>query len=193
MNRLKELLLELKNTSEYMVDLAYSSLIYDNEEIAEEVIFLSGKMEDLSDKVQELVINIGTSNPEEIARIVVAIRLQIAIMSIGEAAKSIADVVLRGLGKHPVLAMSIKESDTSISLAQVTKDSVLKGKTFGETRLSTNCGMFVIAVKRDKEYIFGPGKNIVIQEGDILIARGPAEGVPGFKDLADGTDKVLST
>jgi uncharacterized protein with PhoU and TrkA domain len=193
MNRLQELLLEMKNTSEFMVDLAYSSLIYDNEEIAEEVISLSVVMEEMSEKVQELVTNIGTSKPDEIARIVVAIRLQTSILSIGEAAKSIADVVLRGLGKHPVLAMSIKESETTVSLAKVEKDSILKGKTFAETRLSTNCGMFVIAIKRDKEYIFGPGRDIVIEEGDILIAKGPAEGVPAFKDFADGTDKVLST
>ncbi|MCL1810679.1 MAG: potassium channel protein [Methanomassiliicoccaceae archaeon] len=191
MNRLEELLLELKDTSEFMVDLAYSSLIYDNEEIAEEVIFLADTMGDLSLRIQELVVEIGMSKPEEIARIVVAIRLQASIMSIAEAAKSIADVVLRGLGKHPVLAMSIKESETTITLAKVAEDSVLKGKTFAETRLSTNCGMFVIAIKREREYIFGPGRSTKIEVGDILIAKGPEEGVPWFKDLADGTDKDL--
>jgi len=193
MNRLQELLLEMKNTSEYMVDLAYSSLIYDNEEIAEEVMSLSVVMQELSDKIQELVINIGINKPDEIARIVVAIRLQASILSIGEAARSIADVVLRGLGKHPVLAMSIKESETIVTLAKVEKNSILIGKTFAETRLSTNCGMFVIAIKRDKEYIFGPGRNTVVEEGDILIAKGPADGAPAFKDYADGTEKVLST
>jgi len=187
------MILELKNTSEFMVDLAYSSLIYDNEEIAEEVIFLAGTMENLSAKIQEQAVDIGTSNPAEIARIVVAVRLQTSIMSIANAAKSIADVVLRGLGKHPVLAMSIKESETTISLAKVVKDSVLNGKSFAETRLSTNCGMFIIAIKRDKEYIFGPGKGTVMEEGDILIAKGPSDGVPYFKAFADGTDKELSS
>jgi uncharacterized protein with PhoU and TrkA domain len=193
MNRIQELLLEMKNTSEYMVDLAYSSLIYDNAEIAEEVISLSAVMDDLSEKLQELVINIGTTKPEEIARIVVAIRLQTSIMSIGEAAKSIADVVIRGLGKHPVLAMSIKESETTVSLAKIEKDSILKGKTFAQTRLSTNCGMFVIAIKRDKEYVFGPGRDTLMEEGDILIAKGPPKGVKVFRDFASGKDKVLST
>jgi len=191
MNRLEEMLLELKNTSEFMVDLAYSSLLYDNSEIAEEVIFLAGTMEDLSLRIQELVIEIGMSKPEEIARIVVLIRLQASIKSIADAAKSIADVVLRGLGKHPVLAMSIKESETTISLARVAADSVLKGRTLTELRLSSQCGMFVIAIKREKEYIFGKVKNTMIEAGDILIAKGPEEGVPVFKALADGSDKVL--
>jgi uncharacterized protein with PhoU and TrkA domain len=193
MNKLEEMLLELKDTSEFMVDLAYSSLIYDNEEIAEEVIFIAEKMDDLSLRIQDLVIEIGMSKPEEVARTVVVIRLQASIMSIADAAKSIADVVLRGLGKHPVLAMSIKESETTISLAKVAEDSVLKGRTFGETRLSTNCGMFVIAIKRDREYIFGPGRSTRIEAGDILIAKGPEEGVAWFRDLADGTDKELSS
>jgi uncharacterized protein with PhoU and TrkA domain len=191
MNRLEEMLLELKDTSEFMVDLAYSSLLYDNSEIAEEVIFLAGTMEDLSLRIQELVIEIGMSKPEEIARIVVLIRLQASIKSIADAAKSIADVVLRGLGKHPVLAMSIKESETTISLARVAADSVLKGRTLTELRLSSQCGMFVIAIKREKEYIFGKVKNTTIEAGDILIAKGPEEGVPVFKALADGSDKVL--
>jgi len=183
------MLLELKDTSEFMVDLAYSSLIYDNEEIAEEVIFLAERMNNLSLEVQEKAIEIGMNKPEEVARIVVMIRLQASIMSIADAARSIADVVLRGLGKHPVIAMSIKESETIISLAKVTENSPLDGKSFGEVRLCTHCGMFVIAIKRDREYIFGPGKNTKIEAGDILIAKGPEDGVTAFKYMAEGTDK----
>jgi len=183
------MLLELKDTSEFMVDLAYSSLIYDSAEIAEEVIFLAERMEDLSLTIQEAAIEVGMKKPEEVARIVVMVRLQASIMLIADAAKSIAEIVLRGLGKHPVLAMSIKESETTISLAKVTPNSILNGKTFGDVRLSSQCGMFVIAIKRNREYVFGPGKNTMIEAGDILIAKGPEDGVSGFKAMADGTEK----
>jgi Uncharacterized conserved protein len=193
MNRLEEMLLELKDTSEFMVDLAYSSLIYNNKEIAEEVIFLAETMEGLSERTQDLMVEIGMSKPEEIVRIVMFTKLQTAIMSISEAARSIADVVLRGLGEHPVIAMSIKESETTITVAKIAENSVLNNKTFGEIRLSTQCGMFVIAIKRDREYIFGPGKNTKMEAGDILIAKGPEEGMTWFKGLADGSDQELST
>jgi len=193
MNRLEEMLLELKDTSEFMVDLAYSSLIYNIKEIAEEVIFMSETMDELYAKIQDVMIGIGMNNPEEIARIVMITRLQTSIMSIAEAAKSIADVVIRGLGEHPVLALSIKESETTISVAEVSEGSVLEGKTFGEVRLSTQCGMFVIAIKRDRGYIFGPGKSVTMKAGDILIAKGPEEGVSWFKGLADGSDQELSS
>ena len=192
MNRLEEMLLELKDTSEFMVDLAYSSLIYNIKEIAEEVIFMSETMDELYAKIQDVMIGIGMNKPEEIARIVMITRLQTSIMSIAEAAKSIADVVIRGLGEHPVLAMSIKESETTISVAELSENSILRGKTFGEVRLSTQCGMFVIAIKRDRGYIFGPGKSVKMEAGDILIAKGPEEGVTWFKGLADGSDQELS-
>ncbi|MDR2846567.1 MAG: potassium channel protein [Candidatus Methanoplasma sp.] len=191
MNRLEAMLLELKDTSEFMVDLAYSSLLYNNTEIAEEVVFLSGTLDEISSKIQDAVIEIGMAKPEEVAKIVVAIKLEASIMSIAEAARSIADVVLRGLGEHPVLALSIRESETTITLAKVTGDSVLKGKSFGDLHLSTNCGMFVIAIKRDRTYVFGPGRKTVIEEGDILIAKGPEEGASYFRDLADGTEKSI--
>ena len=42
---IKELLIEMKDTSELMIDLAYSAMIYDNEEIAEEVVHLEENME----------------------------------------------------------------------------------------------------------------------------------------------------
>lgn len=192
MNRLETMLLELKDTSEFMVDLAYSSLLYSNTEIAEEVIFLSEAMDELSAKIQDATIELGMSNPEEVAKVAVIVKLQMSIMNIADAAKSIADVVLRGLGEHPVLAMSIKESETTIAVGKVSDDSILVGKTFGEVRLSSLSGMFVIAVKRDKTYIFGPGRGTVIEAGDVMIAKGPEEGVGYFKDLCDGTSKDLS-
>ncbi|MDD2627174.1 MAG: TrkA C-terminal domain-containing protein, partial [Candidatus Methanomethylophilus sp.] len=131
------------------------------------------------------------ANPADVARVVVISRLQASIMDIAGAAEHIADVVLRGLAEHPVLAMSIRDADTTICLAKVAPDSVLAGKTFGEISLSTRCGMFVIAIRRDKDYIFGPGRNNRMEAGDILIARGPEEGEGYFKDLADGTEKEL--
>ncbi len=40
-----DLLTEMKDTSELMVDLAYSAMVYDDEDIAEEVLNLEDKMD----------------------------------------------------------------------------------------------------------------------------------------------------
>lgn len=191
MNKVESMLLELKDTSEFMVDLAYSSLLYNNVEIAEEVIFLEGKMDELCIQIQQYIENIGREHPEEIAKFSFVLRLQMAIEDIANAAASIADVVLRGLGEHPVIQMSIQESEATIEMATVSEESILVGKTLGQLALGSHTGMYIIAIKRGSQYIYGPSKETVIEAGDVLIAKGPEESADFFLDLAEGKETEL--
>ena len=186
MNKIETMLLELKDTSEFMVDLAYSSLLYNNSEIAEEVIFLEGRMDELGAAIQEQLLNVAKDNPDVVAKFSVILRLQMAAEEIANAAASIADVVLRGLGEHPVIQMSIQESEVTIERATVSDDSILVGKKFGDIRLGSISGMYVIATKRGNQFIYGPDKFTTINAGDVLIARGPEESADYFMDLATG-------
>lgn len=186
MNKIETMLLELKDTSEFMVDLAYSSLLYNNSEIAEEVIFLEGRMDELGAEIQEQLLNVAKDKPDVVAKFSVILRLQMAAEEIANAAASIADVVLRGLGEHPVIQMSIQESEVTIERATVSEKSILVGKTFGEIRLGSISGMYVLAIKRGNQFIYGPNKFTVINAGDVLIARGPEESADYFIDLATG-------
>ncbi len=186
MNKIETMLLELKDTSEFMVDLAYSSLLYNNSEIAEEVIFLEGRMDELGAEIQEQLLNVAKDKPDVVAKFSVILRLQMAAEEIANAAASIADVVLRGLGEHPVIQMSIQESEVTIERATVSDKSILVGKTFGEIRLGSISGMYVLAIKRGNQFIYGPNKFTVINAGDVLIARGPEESADYFIDLATG-------
>ena len=191
MNKVESMLLELKDTSEFMVDLAYSSLLYNNVEIAEEVIFLEGKMDELCIQIQQYIENVGREHPEEVAKFTFVLRLQMAIEDIANAAASIADVVLRGLGEHPVIQMSIQESEATIEMATVTEESILVGKTLGQLALGSHTGMYIIAIKRGSQYIYGPSKDTVILAGDSLIAKGPEESADFFLDLAEGLETEL--
>ncbi len=189
MDRLDSMLLELKDTSEFMVDLAYSSLLYNNRDIAEEVINMEVKMDELGDEIQKSLLDMAQKNPESVMKAFVAFRLQIAIEDIANAAASIADVVLRGYASSPVIHMSIKESEWTIERATVSETSVLRDKTLGDMRLWSHCGMFVMAIKRGAQYIFRPDKWTALREGDVLIAVGPEESADYFIALADGSRK----
>ncbi|NLL94881.1 MAG: potassium channel protein [Thermoplasmatales archaeon] len=191
MGKIETMLLELKDTSEFMVDLAYTSLLFNNVEIAEEVMFLENQMDELGEKITEEIVSLGMEKPQEIARFVVMVRLQIAIENIADAAASIADIVLRGLADNPVLHMSIKDSEWTIEMATVSEGSIMAGKTFGELRLNSHTGMFVIAIRRGNSFIFGPDRHTRIEAGDSLIARGPEAGVGFFKGLADGSEREI--
>jgi len=190
MNEIESMLLDLKNTSELMIDLAYSSLLFNSHEIAEEVVFLEERMDEISSDIQEAIINFGKAAPEEFAKLTILLRMQMAIEDIANAAASIADVVLRGLGEHPVIQMSIQESDVVIERVVVTPESKMSNRTLGDMKLSSTCGMFVIAIKRGKQYIYGPGRTTMILEGDVLIANGSEDGVAMLKGFADGSEDI---
>ena len=187
---LGEKLIEMKNISELMIDLAYSSLIYDNREIAEEVKYLEEKIDEAYNHIIDESIRqaVEERNPEKAG---IIIRLATSIEAISDSAVQIADVVLRNIKPHPIIRESIKESDVTIVLGVVKKNSVLANKTLGELNLASETGMWVIAIKRGKRWIFGPTENTKILPGDRLIAKGPIEGVKHFKRLCAGIDKNL--
>jgi uncharacterized protein with PhoU and TrkA domain len=189
MRELEQKLLELKDTSELMIDLAYSSLLYNNRDIAEEVLFLGEMLDELTDEIQEDAIN-NVLEDGNVIKSLVVVRMAYSMEEISIAAAQIADVVLRGLPPHPVIHLSMRDSEVIITTASLDERSDLVGKTLGQTRLSSLCGMFVIAIKRDRKYIYGPNKSTKMEAGDILIARGPEDGEEFFKDLAMGKESL---
>ena len=182
---IEEQFLELKDTSDLMIDLAYSALLYDNEEIAKEVQILEEVVDKLNYKIQRtaFLVSLEDKNAD---KALAMIRLASSMEAIADAAMEIADVVLRDIEPHPIFKMSVMDSDVIITKTPVMKSSYLANKTLGVTRLATETGMWVIAVKRGKQWIYGPDENTLIKEGDILFVRGPREGEKEFLSLTKG-------
>jgi uncharacterized protein with PhoU and TrkA domain len=118
------------------------------------------------------------------------VRLAQAMEMIADAAVSMADVVLRDIEKNPVLRLSLRDSRTNITAVRVSKSSSLNGKSLGEVKLASESGMWIVAIRRDKSYIYGPDENTVMKAGDQLIARGHKEGVPVLRQMAGCMKKL---
>ncbi len=174
MDEADELFLQVKDTSEILIDLAYSSLIFMDKELALEVLLLTNHVKELNSRLEELVIG-RVGRDHDLDRAITLIRLSRAAEDIADSAEKIADVVLRDITVHPVLAESILESDTSIAREVINKKSVLVGKPLRETSLATDTGWFIIVVKRGDKWIIGPDGETALQAGDIILARGPLE------------------
>jgi uncharacterized protein with PhoU and TrkA domain len=186
----EELLLKVKDTSEIMIDLAYSSLIFMDKDLADEVLLLADYVKDLNGHLEQVVIE-RASQDHNVDRAVTFIRLSRAMEDIADSAENIADVVLRDITVHPVLAESILESDTSIAREVIEADSVLTGTRLRETSLATDTGWFVIVVKRGDKYIIGPDGETVLEANDIIFARGPIESRGHLCRLAHGKTKQV--
>jgi len=103
---------------------------------------------------------------------------------------SIADIVLRDIEPHPVIRMSIMESDTTIHAGTVCKGSSLADATIGEKSIASETGMWILAIRRGREWIYGPEETTTLRTGDILLVKGPKESTPYFKDVLSGSERL---
>lgn len=189
MDELDLMLLELKDTSELMIDLAYSSLLYNNREIAQEVFQMEEALDELAMEIQKKAIEraVKDADPDKAFAV---IRLAQSVEEISDAARQIADVVMRDSEPHPVIALSLQDSESIITSASVVESSDLSGSTLGDTKLANQCGMWVIAIKRGRKYIYGPDKTTRVFPADLLFARGPQDGESCFRDIVSGSARL---
>ena len=177
---------ELKDTSELMIDLAYSSLMLNSRELAEEVQRLEEYVDQLHTNFELLVLT-SDFKKEEASGFLGLIRLGVAAEKIADAAAEMAEVVLRGVEPHPVLKLAIREAEETVTQACVTADSPLINKTLKEARVHEETGMWVLAIRRGEKTL-RPKADSKIQAGDILIASGYAEGVDDLRKLASPSE-----
>ena len=184
--RIEEVVLEIKDKSELMVDLAYSSLLYNNKTIAEEVYDLENLIDELYQTLQRDTLEEVSKNKLSVDSALTIMKLAKAGEEIADAAQEIADVQLRDVELHPIITMSLKESDEVLTRVMVKQESILCGKTLGELKLGSETGMTVIAMRHKSKWLYGPNKKTVVDPEDILFANGPEDAEKHLQDLAEG-------
>jgi uncharacterized protein with PhoU and TrkA domain len=182
-------LVTLKDTSELMIDLAYSSLLLNSQALAEEVEALENHIDDLHTDFERLVLSSGFK-PEESKDFLGLIRLGVVTEEIADAAMEIADVVLKGLEPHPILKLVIEEAEETVTRVTVSETSTLVGKKIREAQIQEDTGMWVLVIRRGKWWL-RPRPDTVIKAGDVLIASGYAEGEADFEALASGVKEPV--
>ena len=179
----------LKDTSELMIDLAYSSLLLNSRALAEEVEALENHIDDLHTDFELLVLSSGFT-PEESKDFLGLIRLGVVTEEIADAAMKIAEVVLRGLDPHPILRLVIEEAEETVTRVTVSETSPLVGKKIREAQIQEETGMWVLVIRRNKWWL-RPHPDTMIKAGDILIASGYAEGEADFEALVSGAKEPV--
>ncbi|ACS89222.1 MULTISPECIES: potassium channel family protein [Thermococcus] len=186
----KEIFIEMKNIVELMVDLAYTSILFGDKEIAEEVLDLEERMDLLNYHLMTHAV-LAARNPKEAEQITSVLQMANSIEDISNAAGDLAKMVLEGIALHPVITEAIMESEEVIAKITVTQESILVGKTLGDLKLASNTGVWIIAVRRGKRWIFAPDKDFKIKPGDVLIGRGTQTSVGHLKEIARGIIRVI--
>lgn len=184
----KDLLEGVKNLSELMLDLAYSSVMFESKEIAKEVLLLFNNLDDMEEKLY--VHLFAASRGKYSRKLISVIDIIEGSKMVASAARNMSELVLEGAALHPIVKEALQASDESITRTEIKSKSVLANKTLGELRLRSVTGVNVIAVRRKDKWIFYPHKHTLLMENDILIGVGPGESCKQLNKLAKGEKRL---
>jgi uncharacterized protein with PhoU and TrkA domain len=181
----RDLLLEMKNLSELMIDLAYSAALFNDKELAEDVIELESRIDTLA-YLLDMEIMIAARDAEDAEALIGVSTVAAATDKISDAAADIAGIVTHNIGVHPIVGEIFEKVEERLMKATVKEGSAIEGKQIGELDLAARMGVDIIAIRRNKDWIIDPEDDEKIFRGDILITRGAPIGIKEFKDLAEG-------
>jgi uncharacterized protein with PhoU and TrkA domain len=180
----RDLFLEMKNLSELMIDLAYSAALFNDRELAEDIMELEDRVDTL-DYLLEMTIMIAARDAHDAEALAGVSAVASAADKISDAAADIAAIVTQNIGVHPIVSQVFEKVEERLMQARVSADSSLVGKRVGELDLAATMGINIIALRRDKDWIINPGKTEHVRSGDVLIVRGVHSGVKELKELAE--------
>jgi uncharacterized protein with PhoU and TrkA domain len=180
-----DLLVEMKNLSELMIDLAYSAALFNDKELAEDVIELESRIDTLA-YLLDMEIMIAARDAADAEILIGVSTVAAAADKISDAAADIAAIVTRNIGIHPIIGEIFEKVEERLMKATVKEGSVIAGKRIEELDLAARMGVDIIAIRRNKDWILDPEETERVIIGDILITRGAPMGIKEFKDLAEG-------
>ena len=183
LDRAVDLLVEMKNSAEVAVGLAYSALLLNDQALAAEVASLEARSDAVHDELESWVLRSAQEarNPDDLRGL---IRLAAASEVIFDSAREMTRLVEKGEELHPVIAAALVESDEVAAETIVSEGAPLDGHSIKDLSIETETGMFVLAVQRGRRWTYRPKPRFVFQAGDRVIAIGPAEGGEELDQLA---------
>ncbi|HJJ98934.1 MAG TPA: potassium channel protein [Methanocorpusculum sp.] len=190
LDRAAALMIEMKNISELSVGLAYTALLHENMDLANEVVALEEELDEMRLRLDLWTLE-AAKRTEDVTSLRGMLYMSSFAESISDAASSIADVVLREIDVPPILKRIIRESDEIISWVTVHPGSSLDKKSLADSHVGTVTGMVIFAIKHDNRWTYRPARSVLLHAGDLLVARGRRDGEEKLYGLCGAdTDEI---
>ncbi len=186
----REALTEMKDVSEIMIDLAYSSALFNSHELAEEVLELEKRVDYLA-YIIDMNTMLAARDAEDAQTLTAVTTVAAATNKISDASADIAAIVLKEIGIHPIVRKAFEQVEERLARAIIDANSILVNKKLGDLELAAKIGVDVIAIRRRREWTIDPKEEEIIMEGDVLIARGAPHGIDELKALAAAKTKEI--
>jgi len=183
----KTVLAEMKDTAELLIDLSYSALLLDSDEVAREVLELEEKMDVLQLRARMSIL-LAARSPDDAEALAPVLGIVGAAEKISDAAGDIAKVVLEDVGPPPEMQAALSGAVETLVRATVAADSPLAGETLGGLNLEAETGVRALAIRRSEGWLLNPGADTTLRGGDVVLFRGSEAGIAGV--YADATGEV---
>lgn len=186
----KELLTEMKDISELIVDLAYSAVIFDYEEMAEEVNHLEAVMDKLLYQIRVTAM-LGARTVEDAEQLSGILQVASAAENISNAAGDVVELLNTKLNVRPFLPAMLQKGEERIRRIRILENSKMKNKRIEDLKIETETGNRIIAIRRGNSWLYGPEAETMLKANDSLIVRGVEDGFLQLKEFAEGNREVL--
>lgn len=183
LSRAVDTIILMKNVSELAIDLAYASVLFDDEELAAEVHALEVEVDGLQSRLEAWTLR-AAATIEDPVSLRGFLRLASSSEMLSDAALEITEGILRDIDTHPVIAESVRESDNAVRRVAIESGSSLDGVSI-EAMVDTHPGVAPVAIHRaDDEWVFYPDEGDSIAAGDVIIIRGTWDATGEFREAA---------
>ena len=187
----KDLLIETKDTSELLIDLAYSAVLHNSQDIANEVLELERAMDVLQMR-SRMSLLLASRNPQEAEQLAPVLGMVAGAEKISDAAGDIAKVVLEEIGLPDAVRDALPEAIETVARGTVAEDSRFAGRTLEDIDLESETGVRVIAIRRGNGWIMNPGPETPIIAGDVTILRAPLNALQEVYEELTGSPYEVS-
>lgn len=186
----KELLTEMKDISELIIDLAYSAVLLDSDDIAEEVKYLDVRMDKLNYDIRIMAM-MAARTKEDAEQLAGILQVAEAAESISNAAGDIVNLLTLKEETRPILPQILRKADEKIFRVEVSSKSKACNQKIGDLGVESETGMRIIAIRREECWIYNPRSDTSLKANDWLITRGTDEGHDELRKFLKGDVKVL--
>jgi len=181
----KEILTEMRDISENIVDLAYSALVFDSPDMAEEVVMLENKMDKLLYEIR-LAAMLGARTVEDASKLSGILQVASAAENISNAAGDIVKLLELDIESRVGLTFAFNAADEKLRSIKISPDSPLCDKTIGSLKVESETGARIIAVKRASQWLYNIEGDFILKKSDNLIVRGVDDGLDQLEAYATG-------
>ena len=167
---LKALLVKIKDLVEIQLDLAYTSVIYEDKEAAEQALRLE---DEITEYLGYAIIRalMAGRDIELAEKLLALIRFASSLEDISDAAADIAKLTIENISLGAFKDLLMHADEVTIRVNKLKKE--VYGKTVEDLEAST--GMRIVAIKRRKRWILNPPPDMSIWADDVLYISGPEE------------------